>query len=48
MSKKEVIEEILKQQARANDFIITKEKLENINFEMLSIICEVSKHMVRK
>jgi len=45
MNKKEMIEEILKNQNRANDPIFTKEKLERINFEELLIICEASKHM---
>lgn len=48
MNKKEMIEEILKNQSRANDHIFTKEKLKNINFEMLTLICEASKHMITK
>ena len=48
MSKREMIEEILKNQNRANDYIFTKEKLEDINFEMLTIICEVSKSIIAK
>lgn len=45
---KEMIKEILQHQYRANDFIFTKEKLERMNFELLSIVCEASEHMVRK
>ena len=47
-TKKEMVKEILEHQARVNEFIFTKEKLEKMNFEMLSIVCETSKHMVRK
>ena len=48
MNKREMIEEILKNQNRANDHIFTKEKLKNINCEMLAIICEASQHMIIK
>ena len=48
MSKKEMIQEILKNQNRANDYIFTEKKLENIDIEMLSIICEASQHMITK
>ncbi len=48
LTKNDMIEEILKHQTRTNDFIFTKEKLESINFEILSIIYEASKHMVKK
>jgi len=48
MNKREMIVEILKNQNRANDLIFTKEKLEKINFETLSIICETSKLMIAK
>lgn len=48
MSKKEMIEEILKNQNKANDHIFTERKLEGINFEVLSIIHETSKHMITK
>lgn len=43
-----MIKEILENQNRTNDYIFTKEKLESIDFEMLTIICEASKHMVKK
>ena len=45
LTKNDMIEEILKHQTRTNDFIFTKEKLESINFEILSIIYEASKHI---
>lgn len=48
MSKREMIEEILKNQNRANDYIFTEKKLESISFEMLDIIYEASQHMVTK
>ena len=48
MDKKEMIKEILKNQNKANDHIFTEKKLESINFEMLTIICEASKHMITK
>lgn len=48
MSKREMIEEILKNQNRANDHIFSEKKLEGLNFEMLTIICEASQHMVTK
>lgn len=44
---KNMIEEVLKHQIRANDFIFSREKLEAMDFETLSIICEASKHMVK-
>lgn len=48
IDRKTMINEILANQNRANDFIFAKDKLEKLNFEMLSIICETSKHMVTK
>lgn len=48
MSKRKMIEEILKNQDKANDYIFTKKKLESINSEMLAIIYEASQHMVTK
>lgn len=48
MSKRKMIEEILKNQNRANDHIFTEKKLESINYEMLSIIYEASQHMITK
>lgn len=48
MSKKEMIEEILKNQNRVNEHIFMRKKLESINFEMLAIICEASKCMITK
>lgn len=48
MSKRKMIEKILENQNRANDYIFTEKKLKNINYEMLSIIYEASQHMVTK
>lgn len=48
MSKRKMIEKILENQNRANDHIFTEKKLKSINYEMLSIIYEVSQHMVIK
>lgn len=48
MNKKEMIKEILKNQNKANDHIFTEKKLESINFEVLSIIYEISTHMIAK
>lgn len=45
---KNMIEEVLKHQIRTNDFIFSRERLESMDFETLSIICEASKHMVKK
>lgn len=48
MSKENMIKEILENQNRTNDHIFTKEKLEKLNFEMLSLVHETSKHMRTK
>lgn len=48
MSKENMIKEILENQNRANDHIFTKEKLEKLNSEMLSLVHETSKHMRTK
>lgn len=48
MSKREMIDEILRNQDRTNDCIFIEKKLESMNFEMLTIICEASKHMITK
>lgn len=45
MNKTDIIKEILENQNRANDHIFTKEKLERLNFETLSLVHEASKHM---
>ena len=45
MSKENMIKEILENQDRTNDQIFTKEKLERLNFETLSLVHETSKHM---
>ena len=48
MSKQNMINEILENQNRTNDHIFTKEKLEKLNFKMLSLVHETSKHMITK
>lgn len=48
MDRTTMINEILKNQNRANDHIFTKEKLEKFNFEILSLVYETSKHMITK
>ena len=48
MDRTTMINEILKNQNRANDHIFTKEKLEKFNFEILSLVYETSKHMIIK
>lgn len=48
MDKANLINEILENQNKANDHIFTKEKLEKLNFEMLLLVHETSKHMRTK
>lgn len=48
MDRINMINEILENQNKANDNIFTKEKLEKLNFEMLSLVHEASKHMRTK
>ena len=45
MERTKMINEIIENQNRANDHIFTKEKLEKLNFEMLSLVHEASKHL---
>ena len=48
MNRINMINEILENQNKANDHIFTKEKLEKLNFEILSLVYETSKHMRTK
>lgn len=48
MNRTNMINEILENQNRANDHIFTKEKLEKLNYEILLIVYEASKHMRKK
>lgn len=48
MDRINMINEILENQNKANDHIFTKEKLEKLNFEMLSLVHKTSKHMRTK
>ena len=48
MNKANMINEILENQNRANDPIFTKEKLEKLDFEVLSLVHETSKHLRTK
>lgn len=43
-----MIKEVLKNQERVNEYYFTKEKLEKLDFKMLCLVCETSKHMVLK
>lgn len=45
MNRTDMIKEILENQNRVNDHIFTKEKLEKLNLEILSLVHETSKHM---
>lgn len=46
--RSDMIKEVLKNQDRVNEHYFTKEKLEKLDFKMLSLVCENSKHMVLK
>lgn len=48
MDRTTMINEILEKQNRVNDHILTKEKLEKFNFEILSLVYETSKYMIAK
>lgn len=43
-----MIKEVLKNQERVNEYYFTKEKPEKLDFKMLCLVCETSKHMVLK
>lgn len=48
VTKKELVQRILTNQARANEAIFSEEKLMSLTTDVLTVICEASTHLIHK